>query len=139
MSDFEYPPRLGWCTIHASTTVCKDCEIDRLQKENEELKTRLKGRTYFHDNAAVEAENEALKRKDSIREELWQATLKEIEALREEKLLCLRHGYFKIKSNDEHCPACELEADCVVMAREIDEFGCTLSETVKKYLPKEEP
>ena len=27
---FQYPPRLGWCTKHASPTVCKDCEIERL-------------------------------------------------------------------------------------------------------------
>ena len=41
MSEFEYPPKLGWCTKHGNTTVCKDCliekqktEIDRLQKDN---------------------------------------------------------------------------------------------------------
>ena len=38
MSEFEYPPRMGWCTKHSSTTVCKDCEIDRLKAELEYTK-----------------------------------------------------------------------------------------------------
>ena len=47
---------------------CPYCEVFRLtaqlsalQAENEQLKTKLSGRTYYHDNAAVEAENERLK------------------------------------------------------------------------------
>lgn len=38
MSEFEYPPKLGWCTKHNSTTVCDKCEIDRLTAELAEAK-----------------------------------------------------------------------------------------------------
>lgn len=37
MDNFEYPPKLGWCTKHGSTTVCKDCEIARLKAELEKI------------------------------------------------------------------------------------------------------
>ena len=37
MKEFEYPPKIGWCTKHASTTVCKDCEIDTLTARVAEL------------------------------------------------------------------------------------------------------
>ena len=38
---FEYPPRLGWCTKHNSTTVCKDCEIESLREENKRYREAL--------------------------------------------------------------------------------------------------
>lgn len=31
--------------------------------------------------------------------------------IQREKLLCLRHGYFKVDINDPDCPACQLEAE----------------------------
>ena len=40
---FEYPPRLGWCTKHNSTTVCKDCEIESLREENKRYREALEG------------------------------------------------------------------------------------------------
>lgn len=33
--------RLGYCTKHGSTTVCKDCTIEELRVENSELKKKL--------------------------------------------------------------------------------------------------
>jgi DNA repair exonuclease SbcCD ATPase subunit len=38
----------------------QQAEIQRLTTENANLKTQLSGRTYYHDNARVEAENERL-------------------------------------------------------------------------------
>jgi hypothetical protein len=47
---FEYPPRLGWCTKHNSTTVCKDCEIDELRSENKRYReSLLSASTYLHE------------------------------------------------------------------------------------------
>ena len=39
--NFEYPPRLGWCTKHNSTTICKDCEIDELRAANKRYREAL--------------------------------------------------------------------------------------------------
>ena len=42
MSDFEYPPKIGWCTRHSSPTVCKDCRIEQLEQELEQALKLIK-------------------------------------------------------------------------------------------------
>jgi len=38
---FQYPPKIGWCTKHNSTTVCKDCEIEALREDNKRYREAL--------------------------------------------------------------------------------------------------
>ena len=62
---------------------CIGAELGRLTAENEELKTALSGRTYFHDNAEVERQNKVMR-----------------EAL-ERSYETMKHAYIFVKSREK--------------------------------------
>ncbi|MFZ4856147.1 MAG: hypothetical protein ACOYL3_07095 [Desulfuromonadaceae bacterium] len=53
MSEFLFPPILGWCTKHSSTTVCKDCQIEQLSEANKRYREALEKIVSVADNDVV--------------------------------------------------------------------------------------